>query len=234
MLYFNNMSLGSFLKDLIKNLFFVRTWTYSTLAQNVKYYRKYNVLPDSLSLPDYLEFPYSFWQRVKDLRRYTDNDGHEYASSVYVIDNDIILTPFIRGEPHQVNIKYNIKWHYEPVDSARYVKKVYVNNEKVLEKTVYKYQIPKKLYSIYLFSIHTHPYHADIGRYGYYSNQDMSSLVNSSAIAIGLITDKFNLVFKTNKSPKIWTKQDNINISLLKNLGFAVYQAGFGKKLEKL
>ena len=224
-------SIFEHIKGLIHDIFFVKTWTAKNLAAYARYLKKYNVLPDKSGLPDYIEFPSYFWDRIKQLRRYTDKDGHEYASSVYVVDDDIILTPFIRGEPSHVNIKYHIKWHYEPLDNNRYVKKVYINNQNVLTKTVYKYQIPQKLYSTYLFSVHTHPYHADLGKYGFYSNQDIMSLLQSSSYCMGLITDVFYLIFKTKKAVESYTPQKAPSLGYLKTKGFVVYGAEFGRKL---
>ena len=228
-------SIKRFLKELFKELFLTRVFNHVQLAQYLDQLYAKNIKASCSGLPDKILFPREFWTQVKDLYEKTRAHNIEYASSVYVIDGDVIFTPPIKGQASHVQIRHKIRWKYRPLGNNRYEKIVFVDDKQVFKKILPAEKVPRHLRSTYLFSVHTHPWHQGFG-YSYFSHQDMKSLVHGRALAIGLITDKLHLVFKTQKSPNTWTMPSKklITPKLLQQLGFCLYTAEFSKELEKM
>jgi hypothetical protein len=181
-------------------------WSYYTLYTKINGYRASGSFPAASSLPDTLTFPSNFWQEVKALYEYTLKDGYERAVSVWWVDDEIVLAPYIKGEKESVTSKYDVSVKYEPHSYDGYVTKtVTINDKVVFSSSVTPEEIPPKSTITMLFTLHTHPPHFPPGSskayYSFYSRVDLESLIYSDSLMLGLITDEVHILVRTILTP---------------------------------
>lgn len=236
----------------------VATTSYEKLQSKITKWKTEGVYPALYELPEAISFPDYFWKKVIQLYKETRADGHERAIAVFWADGELVLTDTVRGSTKSVQTKNQIKVSYEPIlrnnKYEYYRRKIIVDEKTYSEKEVYYKKVPKKIASpLYLFNMHTHPPH-EIGtgygvsssqlagdyvglkEYGYWSAQDIKSLVLSNAIVTGLITDTFHFIIRTNKTPSSvdFLEDSKINKKFLsEELYLAVYTGRFGEKIVR-
>ncbi len=248
-----------FLSELFRNKNSLRTESFNSWQKKMTKWRTNGVYPSLSELPQAFSFPDYFWKKVINLYKSTKSDGHERAISVFWVDGELVLTEVVRGGTSSVQSKNEIVVTYEPIlRSGKYdyfSRKITIDGKTYSEKEVYHKKVPKKLESpIYLFNMHTHPPHGldtgyqktsfDTGNklagdyvgnsgYGYWSAQDVRSLIVSGAIITGLITDVFYLLVRSNQTP---ISVENFTDSMISNsyfkneLKMGVYAGRFGEK----
>lgn len=249
-----------FLSDLFGGKNAIRTESFDSWQKKMTKWRTDSVYPALYDLPDAFSFPDYFWKRVINLYKSTKSDGHERAISVFWVDGELVLTEVIRGSTSSVQSKNEIAVTYDPIlKSGKYDyfrRKITIDGKKYSEKEVYHKKVPKKLESpIYLFNMHTHPPHGLDGGfaptqfeisnklagdyvgnsgYGYWSAQDIKSLLTSGAIITGLVTDVFYLLVRSNQTP---TSSEDLIDSIISDsylkeqLKLGVYAGRFGEKV---
>jgi len=211
------------------------TWSYYQLYQKLSSWNKFSTFPYYYELPERIEFEYNFAESVKTLHRRTLKDGHERETSVYYVDNDIILTPEVRGERDRVTSRNSISVNYEPQGNGEYFeKRVDINCENIFKKTIYYKDLPDKIEIFRIFSAHTHPPHYDVNGnlyYNFLSDLDLMTYINSRSVCFCLINDKVNIFFKTSTTPKNVSRIDikDININTIKEkLGIYTFIGDIG------
>ncbi len=236
----------------------IKTMSYYALYQRLQKWRGDGVYPAKYSLPDAITFPHDFWQKVISLYKQTSSDAHERAISVFWVDGELVLTDVVRGGKSSVQSKNQIKIAYEPIlRKGRYdyyKRKIWVDDKIYSQREVYHKKVPKKLDPpLYLFNMHTHPphelnsgYHARksnlagdyVGQnaYGYWSAQDIRSLLSSGAVVTGLVTDIFHFLIRTSDTP---ASADSLNDGIVTkdyladNMSIGVYEGRFGEKIVR-
>lgn len=233
--------------DHIKNLFIpsgkMKSQDFYYLKDKIGYWRKSGSYPDYYQLPALISFPTKFWNRIKDVHRYTLGDKHERAVSVWWADGEYVLTENIRGSVSRVNIpKQSVSVRYEPIGGKRgYFRKIIEANGKVYSKDTEYLKSPgkKKVEVRFLFNMHTHPPNKSSDnlsnpKYSFFSMTDIKSFVKGSAAVTGLVTDKMWLLFKTSKVNVDLSKLTDSDLSpkvLASEVGLKVYSGEFGGKL---
>ncbi len=234
--------------------------TFYQLRKNLVYWKSSGVYPANYSLPKGIKFSSDFWSQIIDLYKYTRKDGYERAISVFWVDGEVVLTSVVKGSKKSVKTKSGVKVAYQPIKRNNkydyYWRKIWVNDKIYSKKKVYKSKVPKKIEKpVYLFNMHTHPPHEkSAGRYSnydlqekrfggdyrgqksysYWSAQDIKSLIKSSAIVTGVITDRLNLLIRTNETPGNvdFLKDSDVSRKYLsEELNLGVYEGDFKKTL---
>lgn len=227
--------------NLFKNLFKVdRSTSFYSFYKKMVGWRESGVYPFPYNLPSSISFPPDFWKDVTRIYNDTKKDGLERAISVFWADGELVLTSVVKGDEGSVRSNHKISVNYivHPTRKA-YLRRELMIDGKVTKKTdVYYKKAPKKVRVEYLFNIHTHPAHVVNGNnqyYGFFSVQDINSLIVSDAVITGLITDRLWLLVRTSETPsKVNFKdieQGDITLEKLKeNWKIGVYEAGFNEE----
>jgi hypothetical protein len=216
--------------------------TFYQLYNKMIDWKKANVLPYTYNLPSSISFPTDFWQKIVKIQKETFSDGNERAVSIFWADGDLIVSPIDKGDEKSVKSRGQVSVEYKkhPTKNDYLRKYVYLNSSLYKKEDIYYKKVPKKIDVSYLFNMHTHPQHKDnLGNtyYGFFSAQDIKSLVNSTGIITGLITDKLWILIKTNKTPTNLDSLEDRQVTeeyLVNNLNIGVYSGEFYKKLVKL
>jgi hypothetical protein len=217
------------------------TTTFYTLYNKLKDWKKAKVYPYTYNLPKRISFPKDFWDRIVEIQKDTLRDGNERAISIYWVDGELVLSPISKGDSKSVNNRGNISVKYEKHPTKKgYLRKEIILNSSIYKRTdVYYKKVPKEIEIEYLFNIHTHPQHKDsngVEYYNFFSAQDIKSFITSNVAITGLVTNKFWLLFRTNKTPKNihYLEDRDITIEKLKELNIAIYNGEFYKKVVKI
>jgi hypothetical protein len=217
------------------------TTTFYTLYNKLKDWKKAQVYPYTYNLPKTVSFPKDFWDRIVGIQKNTLKDGNERAISIYWVDGELVLSPISKGDSRSVNNRGNISVKYEKHPTRKgYLRKEIILNSNIYKKTdIYYKKVPKKIEIEYLFNIHTHPLHRNsngVEYYNFFSAQDIKSFITSNVVITGLVTNKFWLLFRTNKTPNSleYLQDRDITIEKLKKLEIGVYSGEFNKILEKV
>lgn len=229
------------LKSLIKFFFSDEPSTasfYSVYTKIVKW-RNSGVYPNYYDLPQSISLPYEFWDKVKGLYKNTRNDRLERSVSVYWVDGELILSSVTTGTTSFVKSNSQIRVSYSPKNSEYFYKEITLDEKRYSRKEVYYKKVPKQIELQYLFNMHTHPphHHNEKVYYGFFSAQDIKSLIGSKAIVTGLITDNFYLLFRTNNvSIDISTLQDKDlkEETITDTYKFVLYKGRLGGKLYRI
>ena len=211
------------LKTLFKTLFSPPdTITFYSLYKKLEAHSKTQTYPNAFTLPLNISFPSDFWKQVISLYKDTLADKHERSVSIFLWEQEYIFATTIRGETSKVNIGGKVRVAYELKNKNppySFYRKIWVDEKVYSQKEVSQKQVPSKIDPpIYLFHVHTHPPHDKhegyqientdiggdyVGKYGYsyWSAQDIKSFIRSGTAMTGLITDKFRLLIRTDKTP---------------------------------
>lgn len=214
------------------------TYSFFRLYTQLTNWSNQGRLPYEYELPKVISFEDSFWKRVISIHNLTKGDDHERAFSVFWADGELVLTGDIRGTTSSVTTNSVVSVKYIQSRHKGYAtKQIFVDSDLYSQKDVYYKNIPSKVEVKYLFNVHTHPAHIIDGKefYGFFSLTDINSLIYSNAIVTGMIGDRFWLLFKTTKTPKVLNnyQENEINIdSLVDKLHLGVYSGTLGGKLS--
>lgn len=244
------------LKNLFKTFFFPSdTITFYSLYKKLKAHSKTNTYPNDYTLPPHISFPSDFWKQVIRLYKDTLADKHERSVSIFLWEQEYIFATVIKGDKSKVNVRGKVKVAYELKNKKppyTFYRKIWVDEKVYSQKEVSQKQVPSKIDPpIYLFHLHTHPPHDKdegyqientniggdyVGKYGYsyWSAQDIKSFVLSGTAMTGLITDKFRLLVRTDKTPSSFPKINDYRITpayLQNELNLVEYEGRFNEKL---
>lgn len=177
----------------------------SHLSHDLNDFRKRDRLPSKSFWPKSLYFPKEISQKIQKMRSWTKEDGFEYEISLFVVSGDFVSSPLFRGERTKVHARHSIRVDYEQKSSNKLRKIVTIDDTVVLRKDIFQRQYDSTK-NIHTFaSIHTHPAHeiesheGKKSTYGFFSPQDIRSLLHSKNSLIGLITDRIWLACKTDQ-----------------------------------
>ncbi len=230
------------LKSLL-NFFFSEDTSQSSfyaIYQKIIKWKSSNVFPNDYDLPQSITLPYDFWERIKGLHRNTRSDSLERSVSVYWVDGELILSSVTTGTTSFVKSSSQIRASYTPKNREYYTKEVIVDGKRYSKREVYYKKVPKQIELHYLFNMHTHPphRHGDKVYYGFFSAQDIKSLVATNAVVTGLITDHFYLLFRTNKvNGGIVGELEDKDITvdaITDKYNYVLYKGEHGKKLHRV
>jgi hypothetical protein len=178
----------------------MRSW------QDSKYMPLWSTLPKQFRLSD------DFWEKVMQIHRYTEQDGKEHAISVWSIYKQIIITEITRGSESAVTTNDHIQVKFEAIKGKQAFTRFLYVNDKERERATIPFEKmprnPKEAEMRYLFNVHTHPPHRVSNMiesktyYSYFSQTDINSLLTTTAVVTGLVTDKITFLFKTRNTPK--------------------------------
>ncbi|HOU75658.1 MAG TPA: hypothetical protein PK957_00865 [Candidatus Dojkabacteria bacterium] len=246
-------TLNSILKTLFKPSDII---TFYSLHQKLKAHAKTQTLPTSYSLPNFISFPNDFWKQVITLYKQTLSDKLERSISIFLWEQKYIFATTIKGSSSKVEIKGQIRVAYELKDQKppfTFFRKIWIDDKLYSQRQVSQKQVPKNIDKpLYLFHLHTHLPHnsseynnnetTNIGEdftekynYSYWSAQDIKTFINSSSIITGLITDKFRLLVKTDKTPTsiVQITDEEISSEKLKSQLYLIeYSGNFGQNLS--
>lgn len=227
------------LKDILK-LFFDNSsskYSFYKLYTQLNKWDKQGTLPYDYELPKEISFDSSFWKKIIQIHKDTKNDDHERAFSIFWAEGELVITGVTKGSTSSVTTNSTVTVRYVPSKYKNYFsKQILVDSNLYSSKDIYYKNINKNIEVKYLFNVHTHPVHrvGDREYYNFFSKTDINTFINSKAIITGMIGDKFWLLMKTNKSPKILNnyEEKEINIeSLNEKIKLGVYSGEFGKGL---
>lgn len=229
--------------DFLTNLFKTDNSTsFYSFYKKMVGWRESGVYPFPYNLPSSISFPSDFWKDIIKIYKETESDGRERAISVFWADGELVLTSVVKGDERSVKSSHRINVNYivHPTKKA-YLRRELIIDGKVTKKTdIYYKKAPKKVIVEYLFNIHTHPAYelsssSNEKTYGFFSVQDINSLIHSGAVITGLITDRLWLLVRTSDTPsKVnFTEIGQGEISMEKlqeNWKMGVYEAEFNQK----
>lgn len=171
---------------------FLKKW------RDAKRYPPLSVWPREISLDS------KAWDGIQRVYNLTRMDGHEYETAFFFVDGDTFLTTPMRGSRDQVTASHSLQVKYEVDQKKRvYYRNVIIDNRVVAKSTIKPTQLNANTQVGYLFNIHTHPQHLNSFEqttYSFFSDTDIRTLLGSSALISGLVTDRFWLVGKTDKA----------------------------------
>ncbi|MBI2356526.1 hypothetical protein HYV12_00495 [Candidatus Dojkabacteria bacterium] len=213
--------------------------SFYTVYQNIIKWRNSKVYPNDYDLPQSISLPYEFWERVKGLHKNTRADKLERSVSVYWVDGELIISTVTTGTTSFVKSNSQIRVSYNPKNSEYYNKEVIVDGKRYSRREVYFKKVPKQIELQYLFNMHTHPPHEynEKTYYGFFSAQDIRSLIASGAIVTGLITDHLYLLFRTNKVDSNVNGLEDKDLkesTITQQYNYALYKGIHGKKLYRV
>ncbi len=169
-------------------------------------WKKFNKVPPASGWPSEISLGKDFWDGVIRLYKYTASNNHEYETSFFFVDGKTISTPPLKGEKSSVTSKHQLNVKYVPKDKYYYEKQIIIDGKILQKESVRINRLPKKIDLGFLFNVHSHPAHyldqggQRIKTYSFFSATDINSLIHSSSILSGLVTDEFWLVCKTDKT----------------------------------
>lgn len=233
-----------FLKSLFKSS---PTWDQHKLIQAVRSWQDTNYMPLWSALPPQFTLSQEFWEKIMQIHRYTEQDGKEHAISVWSIYKQIIITDITRGSESKVTTNDRVQVKFEVIKGKQaYTRLVFVNGKEYERTTIQVDKMPrnqKEAEMRYLFNVHTHPPHKVANMvetktyYSYFSQTDINSLMTSSAVMTGLVTDKLTFLIKTRNTPQGHglKEGEHPNEDYIRDtLRIAEYEADFTSKLFRL
>jgi len=206
------------------------------------------------SLPSSINLDSNVWNAIKKLREFTDSYGYEHSISIFWVDNDIFITPPKKGSKESVYTKNEVALKYIPFDTkvgVFYRKEVVHNGKLVFKKSIKKQDLPDKPAVREIFTLHSHPRALDSNgpAFSFFSVQDISSLLASNGICLGLLTDHLFLICKTQNSPQrvtseiveliskgnsVYQLENHIDPLPFNKLGLILYQGNISDKLKRI
>lgn len=217
--------------------------SFYSLYKKMVGWREAGVYPFPYNLPCSISFPSDFWKDVIKIYKETRKDGRERAISVFWADGELVLTSVVKGDEKSVNSSHRVSVDYIVHPTRKgYLRRNVIIDGKIVKKTeVYYKKAPQKVSVEYLFNMHTHPsqqvFNSSGGEklsYGFFSTQDINSLISSKAVITGLITDRLWLLIRTSETPASvnFKKQieTGITIERLKDWNIGVYETDFNQK----
>ena len=214
-------------------------------------HQKIGIIPEDFRFPEEISLSASVWDFIVKLYDFTKPYDYEHAISLFSIDGDVISTPITKGSHENVITRYGLKVTYTRKTENLYEKQVFVNGKLLFKFSKKKSEVPENPKINPLFLIHSHPKSVsnNVNQYSFFSNTDIKSLLGSSYICQGLVTDEFFLMCKHKNSPKvvdadtvevikkinqIYFQERSIDQNTLRKLGMIVYRGDLRKNLIRL
>lgn len=229
---------------------------FQDLTQKLSKFQSFDRLPNSYFWPYNIYVSKEIWEIIKKLRKWTDSVNTEYASTILNIDNQIIATPFTKGDATSVTSFHSIQLKYVPYSQTGLKKEIYIDDKLQTISSINITQKPKKSTIQTVFNIHSHPtYINQEGQktYSFFSPVDINTLIHTNQVMMGVVTDMFWLVCKTDKTIKTIGQNgvdmlykisntafsgekflDNVIKQEMKDWGLVFYKAEFSKPLQKI
>ncbi len=230
---------------------------YSEFYFFLKKWREAKRFPPKSGWPTNIQMSGSAWDSIRKLYLLTNQDNHEYETSMFFADGDTYMTQPYRGTTNSVSAKHSIQVRFVPDQGRKVYNKLVEIDGRVVDKDVVKPEkLPKKTQLGFLFNIHTHPRHVNMAgqvTYSFFSDTDIRSLLSSDAIISGLITDSFWLVGKTDNvisrvgevgeellykiSEKAFAGEEYLDDTIRQNMsrwGLVFYRGHFGQSLLRI
>lgn len=226
-------------------LHFLRKW------RAAKRYPPRSAWPQNLSLAD------DAWKGITKMYQFTNDDQHEYETSLFHVGAETYLSKPLRGSTHAVTAKHSLELKYD-VDQKRgiYIQHVLLDGNAVGRNVVKPEKLAEAQDAGFLFNIHTHPVHVNAAgqiTYSFFSSTDIRTLLAGDTIVSGLITDCFWLVAKTDAvigkigevgeellygvSEKAFGGEQYLEQIIRENMfrwGLVFYRGEFGKSLVRV
>jgi hypothetical protein len=197
-----------------------------------------------------------FWDSIIALNGLTRSENTEYALSVLDIEGKMYTSRPMSGEAQSIQISHQYGKKYRQEKNGNIYQEIMLDGEKVDEYKISRSQANNILKGGVLFNLHTHPQHIDFRgnpTYSFFSVQDFLSFIGSTKTLMGLVTDKFWLVGKTDKTIKTVgevgiemlnrvshqafvdsSQMDLVVQKEMKNWGMVFYRGEFNRSLERL
>lgn len=216
---------------------------------------KFKILP-AVKWPSRITISSRFWDSIVALNGLTRSENVEHALSVLDIEGKMYTSKPMSGEHGSIKIQHEFGKKYRREKDRSIWSEIYLDGVKVDEYKIAESQITRTINAGILFNLHTHPLHIGINgqpTYSFFSVQDFLSFINSKNTLMGLVTDKFWLVGKTDKTIKKIgevgiemlqrvshqafadsSQIDAVVVKEMKNWGMVFYRGDFNRSLERL
>lgn len=176
---------------------------YPDFFRFLKKWRDFKRNPPASGWPSEIRLDSKAWEGVQKLYNLTKMDNHEYETSFFFVEGETLLTTPMRGTRDQVSAKHSLQVKYQVNQKKRmYDKQVIIDGKLVSSTPVKPEKLPNQTDVGFLFNIHTHPEHLNAAgqiTYSFFSDTDMRTLISSSAMLTGVVTDKLWLACKTDR-----------------------------------
>ena len=151
--------------------------------------------------PDKIELSSEFRKLNSQIFTSTRIAEKEHEVSVFYVDGDVLASSMLKGEKNQVKVNHQVNLMYVPQKTNGYEKQIYIDSKLVKKYKVA--QVPPKQIVKYMFNVHSHPKFKDLKgneNYSFFSVVDMQGFIASNMLVTGLVTDKFWLACKTERT----------------------------------
>ncbi|MDA9865583.1 hypothetical protein N9C96_02795, partial [bacterium] len=230
---------------------------YNEFYKFLKKWKEFNKFPPLSGWPKEITLDTQAWSGIQRLYNLTQMDNFEYESSFFYVEGETFITTPKRGTRENVTADHSLQVKYE-VNKKRklYYQNVIIDGKVVSKKGIRPDKLPQKTDIGFLFNIHTHPEHVNYNNqvtYSFFSDTDIRSLIGSSAIVTGLVTDSFWLVAKTDNvisqigevghellyqiSEKAFSGEDYLDEIIRENMsrwGLVFYRGDFKNRLVRI
>jgi hypothetical protein len=230
---------------------------YNEFYKFLKKWKEFDKYPPKSGWPKQITLDSDAWDGIQRLYNLTQMDNYEYESSFFYVEGDTFITTPQRGTRENVTANHSLQVKYE-VNKKRklYYRNVIIDGKTVSKTAVKPEKLPKKTDIGFLFNIHTHPEHVNYNdqvTYSFFSDTDIRSLLASSAMVTGLVTDSFWLAAKTDSvisqigsvgeellyeiSEKAFAGEEYLDEIIRENMsrwGLVFYRGGFKKRLQRI
>jgi|GEM_PF-3555621 len=190
----------------------------------LKKWREYKKYPPASGWPSEIVWGGTFWKNIKRLHEFTASNNHEYETSFFYVEGDIISTVPFKGEKEQVVSRHRLKVEFVPAKGDFYNRQIIVDGKVIKSESIKQAKIPSKINAGFLFNAHSHPVHflpdKKTKTYGFFSAMDINSLISSGVMVSGLVTDEFWLVAKTDK---VVSQIGEVGVEMLQNVSDQAY-----------
>ena len=161
--------------------------------------------PSMTVWPKTITFGPQFWRSIREIAAKTKAEQVEYALSIFSVENKIHTSKPFRGYSSKVETRHQITVKQTPLKNDRVEREILIDDVSINKESMSRESAvkTKPVYS-FLFNVHTHPenkFGAD-SLFGFFSETDINSFLNTGVMIMGLITDKLWLCCKTAESAK--------------------------------
>lgn len=206
-------------------------------------------LPESWDIPKQFVLDKTIYSRVNGLKELTNKDRRERAMSFYLAYDELIVGKYTLGDERSVTTSDKIMLKLSPSPDGA-ILQIKVNDLLQINKKVTKKEIEKVDKNInQISSFHTHPIHfeKEVKTWGFFSDVDLNTFINSPLPTMGLVTKSYWIIVKTKNYNKFkitdYMQLYNIElekeqpyyqnlIDYMNNSGIKVYHSEMGQIYE--
>lgn len=226
------------------------------LFQKLSQYKETGKYPSRSFWPKEIILPTLVTSNASKMSKWTKEDGFEYETSVFDVDQEIIATPLFKGTKMNVRASHKVGVKYYSKDKKYGKKDIIIDNKLASSKDILISQFPRKPAVNFVFSIHSHPIHLNANgqeTYSFFSEVDMNSLISNKNLMMGLACDTLWLACKTDKTINVIGENgremlyqvsheafhgekylDDAIQREMANWGIVFYHGDFGGKLKRV